>query len=201
MLILRHGRPEIALRKYTSCYSRRRSQSSTVQSRPVMIARRGSRSIPNTQWYYRPQRMSIKSRGLGVRNAAETGKIEGWWALFRAVFPIWLLVKGMIPDAISLPRGAGLACWWERRSRDRKVASSNPGRSGGRIFFPRVNFERWLLSDVRSTPVLPQWHVKDPGHSPKSADGGLHLNTHTPLSQWSRSGLTMPLCRHSVETY
>ena len=28
----------------------------------------------------------------------------------------------------------------ERRTRDRKVSSSNPGRSGGRIFFSRVNF-------------------------------------------------------------
>ena len=28
----------------------------------------------------------------------------------------------------------------ERRTRDRKVASSNSGRSGGRIFFSRVNF-------------------------------------------------------------
>ena len=28
----------------------------------------------------------------------------------------------------------------ERRTRDRKVVSSNPGRSGGRIFFSSVNF-------------------------------------------------------------
>ena len=34
----------------------------------------------------------------------------------------------------------GIACWLERRTRDRKVASSNPGRSGGTIFFSRVNF-------------------------------------------------------------
>ena len=50
----------------------------------------------------------------------------------------------------------------ERRTRDRKVSSSNPGRSGGRIFFSRVNFVCWLLFGVISTPVLPQWHVKDP---------------------------------------
>ena len=31
-------------------------------------------------------------------------------------------------------------------------------------------------------PVLPQWHVKDPDHSAKSACGGLHLSTHTPLT-------------------
>ena len=63
----------------------------------------------------------------------------------------------------------------------------------------RVNFVCLLLFGVRS--VLPQWHVKDPGHSAKSADGMLHLNAHTPLTQRSRSGLIMPLCRHSVGTY
>ena len=101
----------------------------------------------------------------------------------------------------SVPAGAGIACWLECRTRDRKVASSNPGRSGGRIFFSRVNFMCWLLFGVRSTPVLPQWHVKNLGHSVKSAGGRLHLNTHTPLIQRSRNGLTMPLFRHSVGTH
>ena len=45
----------------------------------------------------------------------------------------------------SHPRGAGIAQWLERRTRDRKVAGSNPCWSGGRIFFSRVNFLCWLL--------------------------------------------------------
>ena len=49
--------------------------------------------------------------------------------------------------------------------------------------------------------MLPQWHGKDPGHSAKSAGGRLHVNTHTPLTQRSLRELTMPLSRHSVETY
>ena len=89
----------------------------------------------------------------------------------------------------------------ELRTRDRKVASSNPGRIGLRIFFSRVNFVCLLLFGVRFTPVLPQWHVKKLGYSAKSAGGRLHLNTHTPLTQRSQSGLTMPLCRHSVGIY
>ena len=64
------------------------------------------------------------------------------------------------------------------RTRDRMVESSNPGRSGGIIFFSRVNFVCWLLFGVRSTSMLRQWHVKDPGHSAKSAGGKLHLHTH-----------------------
>ena len=89
----------------------------------------------------------------------------------------------------------------ELRSRDRKVANTTPGRSGREIFFSRVNTVCWLLFGVRSTPVLPQWHVKDPGHSTKSAGGRLHPNTHAPLTQRCRGELTMPLSSRSEETY
>ena len=40
---------------------------------------------------------------------------------------------------------AETAQWLERQIRDRKVAGSSPGRSGGRIFFSSVNFLCWLL--------------------------------------------------------
>ena len=33
---------------------------------------------------------------------------------------------------------------------------------------------------IRSNPVLPQQHVKDPGHSAESAAGRLQLNTYAP---------------------
>ena len=39
------------------------------------------------------------------------------------------------------------------------------------MFFSRVNFVYWLLFGIRSTPVLLQRHVKDPGHSSNSAGG------------------------------
>ena len=112
----------------------------------------------------------------------------------------------------------------ERRTRDRKVASSNPDRSGGRMFFSKVNFvcyysvlsnehtvAAWLYPRSTSlhrhhhrafqTPVSPQWHVKDLSRFDKIAGGMLHLNTHTPLTKRSRGGLAMPLCMHSVGTY
>ena len=96
---------------------------------------------------------------------------------------------------------ARMACWLECRTRDWKVVSLNPGWSRGRIVFSRVNFVCWLLFGVHSNPALPQWHMKDPGHSAKSADGRLQLSTYTSLTQRSRSGLTMPQSRHSVGTY
>ena len=46
---------------------------------------------------------------------------------------------------------AGIACWLERRTRDRKVASSNPGKSCGRMFFSRVN----LCADSYPVSVPP----------------------------------------------
>ena len=111
-------------------------------------------------------------------------------------------MSGWLINVSSFPQlGAGIACWLECWTCDRKVASSNRGRRGGRIFLSRVNFVCRLLFSVSSTPVLLQWHIKDPSHSAKGAGGRLHLNMLTPLTQQSRSGLTMPLSRHSVGTY
>ena len=86
----------------------------------------------------------------------------------------------------------------DSRPRDQKVVSLNPGR---RMYFSRVNFVHWLLFSVHSTPVLWQWHIKDLSYSAKSAGGRLHLNTHTPVTQQSWSGMTMPLSRYGMGTY
>ena len=45
----------------------------------------------------------------------------------------------------SKEMGAGIAQWLEHRTRDWKVAGSNPCWNGGRIFFSRVDFLCWLL--------------------------------------------------------
>ena len=79
------------------------------------------------------------------------------------------------------------------RTHDQEVAS---GRSGGIIFSPGLTL--CAVFDVHFISMLPQWHVKDPSHFAKSAGGRLHLNTHTPLTQQSQSGLTISLSRHSV---
>ena len=41
--------------------------------------------------------------------------------------------------------GAEIAQWLERRTRDRKVSGSSPGRSGGKILFSKFNFLCRLL--------------------------------------------------------
>ena len=64
----------------------------------------------------------------------------------------------------------------ESRTHDQNVASSSPGRSG------RVNFCADSHFSICSTHVLLPWHMKDPGHSAKSAGGRLQLNTHAPCA-------------------
>ena len=59
---------------------------------------------------------------------------------------------------------SGIACRSERQTRDRKVASLNPDRSGERISSSELILCADSLFGVRFIPVLPQWHVKDPGH-------------------------------------
>ena len=89
----------------------------------------------------------------------------------------------------------GIACWLACQTRDRKVANSN---------LPFSSPEWTLCADSYSVsvppPVLPQWLVKNPDHSAKSAGGRLHLNIHTSLTELSQSGLIVLLSRHSVGT-
>ena len=90
-------------------------------------------------------------------------KLEKW-----VYFWLWerLCVCVFIPNRLQLPgtnsqflpvmlpqsflknipwKGAGIAQWLEHRTRDWKVAGSNPCWSGGRIFFSRVDFVCWFL--------------------------------------------------------
>ena len=55
-----------------------------------------------------------------------------------------------------------------------------PAGAAGEFSSPESTFYADSYFGIRSTPVLPQYHVKDPGHSAKSAGGRLQLNTHTP---------------------
>ena len=72
-----------------------------------------------------------------------------------------------------------------------------PAGTAGEFSSPELSLCADLFG-VHSIPMSPLWHVKDPGHSAKSAGGRLHLNTHAPLSHRSRNGLIIPLSRHTV---
>ena len=50
--------------------------------------------------------------------------------------------------------------------------------AAGEVSSPGSTFCADSYFSIRSTPVLPQYHVKDPGQSAKSAGGRLQLNTH-----------------------
>ena len=108
-------------------------------------------------------------------------KIISWsWQMLITTF---FCTACVITVCVLCSWRAGIACWLECWTCDRKVASSNHGWSGRRIFLSRLNFVCWLLFGVCSTPLAPQWHIKDPGHSAKSVGGRLHQNRPTSLTQ------------------
>ena len=111
--------------------------------------------------------------------------------MYKQVFFVFFVEFG------STWLGAGIACWLERRTRDRKVASSNPGRSSRRVFFSGICvltlipclFHPRVTAVARKRPRLfcqkCRWKVTTK-----------HAYTRDPTkSEW-----TMPLRRHSVGT-
>ena len=115
----------------------------------------------------------------------------------RVVFYCMSVCKVAFVRVTYKYKGIRLVCLKECWTRDQKIKSLNPGRSG------RVKFVCLLLCGVHFTlvAVLLQWHIKDTDDSAKHADGRLHLYMHTHLNQQSRGVLTVLLSRHIVGTY
>ena len=83
---------------------------------------------------------------------------------------------------------AGIAQWLERRTCDRNVPGSSPGRSGGGIFFSRVSFPCWLLFRYPFHPRVTAVARKRSRPFRQKCSGRLQLNTHTPYLcgfEWS----------------
>ena len=82
--------------------------------------------------------------GAGRRSWAHG--LRSWWPL--RTWTLWPgrrnVYKAQLNDSAGF-WGAGIAQWLEHRTRDWKVAGSNPCWNGGRIFFSRVDFLCWLL--------------------------------------------------------
>ena len=96
--------------------------------------------------------------------------------------------------------GARVACWLEHRTRDWKVASSNPSRSSKKIFFSRVNFMCWLIRSPFHPRVTVVACTRPRSFCQKCRWQVTPKHAYT-LTQQSQSGLTMLLSRHSVGTY
>ena len=83
-----------------------------------------------------------------------TLSLTGWPSLVSRKTSIWLCFSSTFSSKVVVYKctlslwlcgGAGIAQWLEHRTRDWKVAGSNPCWNGGRIFFSRVDFLCWLL--------------------------------------------------------
>ena len=59
----------------------------------------------------------------------------------------------------------------------KKLWVQTPAGVAGKFYSPGLTFCADSYFGICSTPVLLQWHVKDPGQSAKSAGGRLQLNT------------------------
>ena len=83
--------------------------------------------------------------------------------------------------------GAGIAQWLEHRTRDWKVAGSNPCWNGGRIFFSRVDFLCWLLFRYpflpRVTAIGNWFHVESPERNSDCDCVPVHFHTSIQISR------------------
>ena len=92
-----------------------------------------------------------KTRGHAIYNTWKTRgyTIQNTWKTRRFTPEKHAYITYIAPEkhaAMPHPsKGAGIARWLEHRTRDWKVAGSNPCWNGGRIFFSRVDFLCWLL--------------------------------------------------------
>ena len=109
-------------------------------------------------------------------------------------------VINMMAMCLVLLEGSWDSLLVEHQTWDWKVASSNPGRSDGGIFLFKVNCVVTLIRCLFHPCITAVAH-KRPLSFCQKCRWQVTPNTHTPLTQWSQGGLTMPLCRHSVGTY
>ena len=119
-----------------------------------------------TKWIKERQQWLFFSRIVAWRWAIENGRN----ALLSCADVQWTDREGA--------HRAGIALWLERRTRDQKVASSNPGRSSGRIFFSRISFLCWLtLISVSVPPHVTAVARKRPRSFCQKCSGRLQINT------------------------
>ena len=115
------------------------------------------------------QQISLTLRDFMTSSSANTWGFHNKW---QAYLLIWnkedkLIYTKIVSSHCSVTRTGDSASGYSARL----VTRSSPGRSGGRIFFSRVNFLCWLilvsillihLTYFGIHPVLLQQHVKNP---------------------------------------
>ena len=126
--------------------------------------------------------MSPSRASLAAESAAEFPLMPTWPGTQMKTISLPSLVISVYKSNIwtKAGSGAGIAQWLEHRTRDWKVAGSNPCWNGGRIFFSRVDFLCWLLFRYPFHPRVTTVARKKSRSFCQSAGGRLQLNTHTP---------------------
>ena len=87
-------------------------------------------------------------------------------------------VNSKFESVAKMQMGARMVQW----QGDGPVMERSPVRvplgAAGEVSSPGSAFYADSNLGIRSTPLLPEQHIKDPGHSAKSAGGRLQLNTY-----------------------
>ena len=91
--------------------------------------------------------ITIPQKSLPARFSSQIRRHEEQGPNFRQFLFYFIFLNRLIVPILwyTFLGGAGIAQWLERRTRDWKVAGSNPCWNGGRILFSRVDFLCWLL--------------------------------------------------------
>ena len=107
-------------------------------------------------------------------------KVAGSVTARRPLASLTLIGEPFLP---STQTSFGVADWAECRTRDRKVAGSIPGSSGGRVFFSRVHFLCRFIRRPFHLSVTALARKRPRSFCQKGRWRQLQSNVHTPLIQ------------------
>ena len=97
--------------------------------------------------------LDIEKKRISYKHASET-HTKSTFTRIKYYSSIVIILSCCLPSRVSL--------LVRSRTRDRKAASSNPGRSGGRIFFSRSTFLCWLFNRCPFHPRVAAVALKRP---------------------------------------
>ena len=112
-------------------------------------------------------------------------------------YTVWWALASIITSKCTYNIGAGIPYWYSAKL---VIESLQAWAEQQENFLLQSLLSGLTLIQCPFHPMLLMLHLKDPGHSVKSACGRLHINRLTPLTQRSWSGLTMLQSRLSVGT-
>ena len=128
--------------------------------------------------------------------------LENFGAVFQKRYIRLLRSTKLWPFQTSQPLGFNESLFVGAGLVIERLRARIPAGAVGELSSPGLTFSADSYSVSVPPPCYRSGKLKTPVILPKmQVAARSHLNTHTSLTQRSRSGLTVPLCRHCVGTY